>query len=104
MATRRTARITGANRHPIGREIGEARAKARIDIFVENLGGRLDMRIGVEYAQPVLHPALPTLFRILYTRRTPPETGALLAVTVLPTPSLDMRRGHAAPARENTRP
>ncbi len=60
MPPRRATRIAGPHRHPIGREIGQARAEARIDLLVENFGGRLDMRIGIENAQPVFHAALPT--------------------------------------------
>src|SRR5205085_11581296 len=60
----RTARRPGPNREPIGRELVKARAEPGIDVVVDDLGGRLDRRVGVIYAQPVLHHA-PSLNRPL---------------------------------------
>jgi hypothetical protein len=39
----------------IGRQIIEARAKIRIDVFFQHIGARVDMRIGVEDPEAVLH-------------------------------------------------
>ncbi len=55
-------------REPIGRKLVETRPEPGIDIFFEYLGGRLDMGVGVIYAQPVLHYAPPSMAcRVLYT-------------------------------------
>src|SRR3954447_6099341 len=105
MASRRAARIAGANRHPIGRQIGEARSKTRIDIFVENLGGRLDMRIGIEYAQPVFHPALPYIVTASIHPAFAVGNGRTAKHRkVYRTNRRGMRQGHAAVARKNARP
>ena len=78
VAAGRAAGRPGADRHPVRRQLVETRAKARIDVFVEHLGGRLDMGVGIKYAQPVLHHAPPSMaYCVLYTPRrgcaeTPP--------------------------------
>src|SRR5689334_4443521 len=64
----RAARRSGADRDAIGRQLIEARAEPRIDIFVDDFGRWLDMGIGVIDPQPVLHHA-PSLYAccVLYT-------------------------------------
>src|SRR5207248_3751833 len=57
MPAGRAAGIAGPDRYAICRQVREASAEPRIDVFFKYLGRRLDMRIGVIYAQPVLHNA-----------------------------------------------
>src|SRR5207302_5371093 len=52
MAAGRPAGRPGSDRLPVWRQLGKARAKPGIDISVEDFGCRLDMGVGIEYAQP----------------------------------------------------
>ena len=47
------------DRQAISLELGEARPKARVDIFVQHLCGRVDMGIGIVHAESVFHIASP---------------------------------------------
>ena len=84
MPAGRAAGIAGPDRHAVGRQVGEPGAEPRVDVFFEDLGRRLDMRVGVIYAQPILHnaPSHNPLLSSLYTRardagtpRTPGENA-----------------------------
>jgi hypothetical protein len=57
VAAGRAAGRSSADRHPVRRELLKARAKTRIDIFVDDLGGGLDMGIGVIDPESILHHA-----------------------------------------------
>ena len=59
VAAGRSAGCAGSDRLAVLRQFGKARAEARIDVGVEDFRGRLDMGIGIEYAQPVFHHAPP---------------------------------------------
>ena len=50
------ARLDGA---AIGRQIVEARAEARVDVFLQHIGTRVDMRIGVIDTETFLHASSP---------------------------------------------
>jgi hypothetical protein len=47
----------GPDRLTVLRQLRQPRPEPRIDVFVDHFGRRLDMGIGVVYAQPVLHHA-----------------------------------------------
>jgi hypothetical protein len=55
MAARRPAGCAGSDRLLVLRQFGKARAKPGIDVFVEDFRCRLDMGVGIEYAQPFSH-------------------------------------------------
>src|SRR5262249_41675162 len=44
------------DRQPIGCQLGQACAKAGIDIALDHLAGGIDMGVGIENADPVPHP------------------------------------------------
>ena len=47
------------DRAAIGRQVVESRAKAGIDVFLQHIGARIDMRIGVVDAKSFLHSSAP---------------------------------------------
>jgi len=51
-----TARFDGT---AIRRQIIEARAKARVDVFLQHIGTRVDMRVGVIDTEAFLHSLPP---------------------------------------------
>ena len=67
MAAGCSAGFAGPDRLAVLRQFGKARPEAGIDVGVEDFRGRLDMRVGVEYAQPVFHHAPPSFVGDLYT-------------------------------------
>jgi len=58
VAIGRAARRAGADRHAVLRQLGQAIAKPRIEIFVDHLGRRLDMSVGIPDLEPVFHHPL----------------------------------------------
>jgi hypothetical protein len=50
------ARFDGA---AIGRQIVEARAEAGVDVFLQHIGTRVDMRVGVVDTKSFLHSSAP---------------------------------------------
>ena len=56
------------DRNTVGRQIVEPLAKARIDVFLQHIGARVDMGVGVVDAKAFLHRFLPwsaPTFRII---------------------------------------
>jgi len=47
------------DRAAIGRQIIEARSEARVDIFLQHIGARVDVRVGVVDAEAFLHASPP---------------------------------------------
>jgi hypothetical protein len=47
------------DRAAIGRQIVEARAKAGVDVFLQHIGTRVDMRVGVVNTKSFLHFSAP---------------------------------------------
>ena len=47
------------DRAAIGRQVVESRAKAGIDVYLQHIGARIDMRIGVLDAKSFLHSSAP---------------------------------------------
>src|SRR6516225_2894295 len=48
-----------SDRQAVSLELGKTRPKARVDIFVQHLCGRIDVSIGIVHAEAVLHAASP---------------------------------------------
>jgi hypothetical protein len=46
------------DRKPVRRQLAKARPEVRVYIPLQHLGGRVDVRIGIINAKPVLHSAL----------------------------------------------
>jgi hypothetical protein len=59
MAAGRSAGCAGSDRLAILRQFGKARPEAGIDVGVEDFRRRLNVGVGIEYAQPVFHCAPP---------------------------------------------
>ena len=53
-----TADSSLPDRKPVGRQLAKAPPEVRVDVALQHLSGRVDMRIGIINAKPVSHPAL----------------------------------------------